>query len=131
MWVYLNNAFLSLVIDKDNPRHLLVRARHKGDLERTFRTRNVRRTPDGDYLYRTSIHRRIVAKVIADAVLGIKYPNFKNSVHDGSRHDAYARCWSEMLMWQKANEPSPEPRVPPQSKPRKPGPRGRSLRRER
>ena len=36
MWVQFNNAFLSIVENRDNKLELLVRARIKGDIEKIF-----------------------------------------------------------------------------------------------
>jgi len=36
MWIYMNNAFLSIVQDDDVPGMLLVRARRSGDIESVF-----------------------------------------------------------------------------------------------
>jgi hypothetical protein len=35
-WIFLSSAYVSIVQDKRNPKHLLVRARRAGDIERTF-----------------------------------------------------------------------------------------------
>ena len=36
MWIQFNNAFLSIVENRDNKLELLVRARIKGDIEKIF-----------------------------------------------------------------------------------------------
>ena len=49
MWVFLNNAFLSIVEHRENQNILLVRARIKGDIERVFPGVMVHKTPEADY----------------------------------------------------------------------------------
>jgi hypothetical protein len=111
MWVFLNSAFVSIVTDTKNPHNLLVRARRKGDIERTFSTARVSCTPNADYRYRASINRKVVAAAIANAIIGIPYPNFKDSIpaEDDDRHDFYSRVWGLGWDWQNRNEPPPEP----------------------
>jgi len=69
MWIFLNNAFLSIVDKGGDGSTLLVRAR---------------------------IDRETVALAMAEVVKGIRYSNFKDSVRERSRHDAYMDVWSAM-----------------------------------
>ncbi len=96
MWIFLNDAFLSVVAHRHQPNALLVRARVAGDLERVFPGVDVAMTPSADYRYRATVSREEVARVLAEQVAGIGYDNFKNSVTQHDRHDAYFRCWSAM-----------------------------------
>lgn len=96
MWLFLSDAFLSIVTDRNNPDHLLVRARQAGDIEHVFPSAQVQHTPDHDYAYRTSLPRAEVAAVIAAQVAGIRYPNFKNSVTDPDRHRYYFEAYNAM-----------------------------------
>jgi hypothetical protein len=107
MWIFLNDAFLSVVAHNDRPGHLHVRARVEGDLERTFPGVQVSETPDGDYRFRADIERAEVARVIADRLGAIDYPNFKGSIASEAhaRHDAYMDVWSTMLEWQRTDWP--------------------------
>jgi hypothetical protein len=104
MWVYLNDAFLSIVAHRDNAEVLLVRARRQGDIERAFPTAIVKETPTADYRFRTELPRQVVAETLAKRVSGIDYPNFKSSVAEGERHDAYLGCWAVMSEWQESTE---------------------------
>ncbi len=72
----------------------MVRARRPGDIARVFPGAKERRTPGNDYLFRALIKREDVAKAIHDHIMGIKYPNFKNSVADDDLHNAYSSVWS-------------------------------------
>jgi hypothetical protein len=78
----------------DRPDHLHVRARIAGDLERTFPGAVVRETPEGDYRFRTDVPRAEFGRMIAGRLPAIGYPNFKGSVVEDARHDAYTDAWS-------------------------------------
>jgi len=98
MWIFLNDAFLSIVAHVDRPDDLLVRARVPGDLERTFPGTEVTTTPDADYRYRAVVPRVDVARVLAERAGSIDYPNFKNSIRsdDPERRHACGKVWSVM-----------------------------------
>ncbi len=99
MWLSLSDSFLSIVALEGptaDPRQLLIRARVAGDIERVFPSAMVTHTPQHDYAYRTILPRTMVAAALAAAVKAIDYANFKNSVPDQARHDAYLACWIAM-----------------------------------
>ena len=96
MWIFLSNAFLSIVDDENDSSRLLVRARLPKDISRIFPDANVVKTPSRDYRYRTFVPRAEVAKVLAAQVEKIDYPNFKNSVKEDDRHQAYLGVWNIM-----------------------------------
>lgn len=104
MWIFLNDAFLSIVQPRpsDVPKALagrdvlLVRARKRGDLERAFGKVRVSHTPARDYRFRAFVSRERVAKVLTRRLLAIDYTNFKGSVAHDARHDAYQRVWGVM-----------------------------------
>lgn len=103
MWVFLNNAMVSIVAHRTKPDHLLCRARIRGDLQRVFPGHRVTRTPDADYLYRCVVSRTEVALELSAAVAAIDYPNFKNSLATAeatsprTRSKAYHRVWDVMM----------------------------------
>lgn len=104
MWICLNDSFLSIVDPgAQGPKgdYLLVRARIKGDIERVFPKANVIVIHGRDYLFRAFIPRKQVADAIAKRVMENHATNFKNSVPENMRHDAYARIWGVMhgLQW--------------------------------
>lgn len=101
MWIFLNNAFLSIVDKGGDGSTLLVRARKEGDIERVFPAALTSRTPGHDYLFRARLDRDEVAQAIAESVKAITYPNFKGSVKDVRRHDAYMGVWGEMHSYQR------------------------------
>lgn len=103
-WIFMNDAFLSIVQEPSKRAHLLVRARVKGDIQRIWPNAKVQRTPHRDYAYRASILRQAVAAAIAERILGIDYGNFKNSVDEHERHRSYARVWGVMFELQSQME---------------------------
>lgn len=100
MWIFFNNAFLSIVDKGGDGSTLLVRARKDGDIERIFPGVKVEVTPRNDYRYRARIDREQVAQAVADSVRAIDFPNFKESVKDQKRHDAYVGVWDVMYEYQ-------------------------------
>jgi hypothetical protein len=109
MWIVLNDAFLSVVTHR-NPNMLLVRARKEADLEAIFPNAKITHTPLRDYQFRCVVSRKAVKKALAFEVDRINYDNFKNSVEDNERHDAYSAIWSTMFSWARggfARKPGP------------------------
>lgn len=100
MWVFLNDSFLSIVDKGGNGVTLLVRARHAGDIERVFPDADVQIGCGTDYRYRARIDRERVANAIADSIRKIDYGNFKSTVTDEDRHEAYMDVWSVMYAFQ-------------------------------
>lgn len=100
MWIFLNDAFLSIVDKGGDGDTLLVRARHSGDIERVFPEAIVQVGGGTDYGYRASIDRDEVAATIAQSIRSIDYKNFKNTVKESKRHDAYMDVWSAMYGFQ-------------------------------
>jgi hypothetical protein len=100
MWIFLNNAFLSIVDKGGDGSTLLVRARKLGDIESVFPDAQVTTTPNNDYRFRARVDREAVAAALAEAVRQINYPNFKATVKEHPRHDAYLGVWSVMNSFQ-------------------------------
>lgn len=112
MWLYTRTGFYSIVhkppCKKDE---LLVRARSREDIDRLqdlLKKRyqfdgQVIDSPKADYAYRMIVPKEIFALFMLNAVIELKYDNFKNTVHgkDYQRHDAYMRCWEAMYEWQR------------------------------
>lgn len=89
------------IVHKDAPAGaLLVRGRIEGDIEHVFPGANVTVSPDNDYRYRAVVTREAVAAARAAAVEHLDYANFKSSVAERDRHDAYLGVWSVMHQWQ-------------------------------
>lgn len=100
MWIFLNDAFLSIVQLRGSDDLLLVRARKEGHIEAVFGNIEVIKTPENDYLYRAFVSRERAAHVIAQRLMNIDYSNFKNSIPDDNYHDACADVWSLMNSFQ-------------------------------
>lgn len=98
MWVMLSDSFLSIV-EHPKSEALMVRARQAGDIERVFPKARVHHTPQRDYGFRAIVSREAVAAALAAQVQAIDYSNFKDSVSDFARHDAYLDVWGVMHGW--------------------------------
>lgn len=97
MWIFLNNAFFSIVEPENGSTdHLLVRARFAEDIGRIFPESEISYTPKRDYAYRAIIERNKVENKIAECIRNIDYTNFKNSTYEDWRHDVYSDVWSIM-----------------------------------
>jgi len=100
----MNDAMVSAVEDNSDLTRLMVRARVKGDLERFFKPIGL--VPDvfaaagTDYAYRCNVKRSQFAEACAAAAMSINYGNFKGSVKEDARHDAYMDCWTAMMKLQ-------------------------------
>lgn len=93
MWVMLNDAWLSIVADREDQDFLLVRSRRRGDVARIF---GVEESEDhqADYTFRAFVPRDQVAGVMAREVERVDYDNFKNSVKDDALHSAFSSVWT-------------------------------------
>ncbi len=100
MWIFLNNAFLSIVDKGGDGTTLLVRARKAEDIQRTFPGAKVEVSPNNDYRFRSRLDREVVALALAESVRQITYPNFKGSVSEHDRHEAYMDVWQAMYRFQ-------------------------------
>lgn len=100
MWIAMNDSFLSVVQDRNDPDGAVVRARVREDLHTVFDTVNfeapVIETEDSDYRFRVFVPKSVVAGIIAARINDIDYDNFKNSVEEDFRHDAYVNIWRAM-----------------------------------
>ena len=101
MWIQFNNAFLSIVENRDNKLELLVRARIKGDIEKIFPEADIFEDDSADYKYRAFISKAIVAEKLMLKVTEINYDNFKNSVKEIERKKVYGNIWAELRKFQK------------------------------
>lgn len=98
MWIFMNDAFLSIVAHREKAHTMLVRARIEGDIERVFPDAKVKRTENADYLFRAEINTVDVLVAISNEVASIDYDNFKASIphDDDERHWAYLEVWKTM-----------------------------------
>jgi hypothetical protein len=107
MWMFLSDAFLSIVADKADPvgGRLLVRSRRAGDIERVFPEAEVFSIVGADYAFRAWLPRERVATAMEDQVQSIDYVNFKDSIEDTAYHDAALAAWSTMTSYQRKTQP--------------------------
>jgi hypothetical protein len=105
VWIFLNDAFVSIVADRHNDNRFLVRARFAGDIERLWPDAEVLVGAGSDYLFRAFLPRQLVAEVLAQRLLYVDYGNFKGSVRDWDRHSAYLGVWNEMSRAQQRSIP--------------------------
>jgi hypothetical protein len=96
MWILMNDAMLSIVRHTAEPEMMLVRARLAGDIERVFPQAQVVVGGGSDYRFRAALPEQEVADAISQRLLDVDYSNFKNSVRDRKRHDAYFDVWGVM-----------------------------------
>lgn len=124
MWIFTNQAFLSIVSKDCRPDQLLVRARREGDIEKVFPNAVVKQTIGVDYLYRAVVDRAEVGATLANCAYDIDYSNFKDSIpyEDKELKHACGRVWSIMADTQ---------RIPPYSTPYEAQQLGRGQRRGR
>ena len=97
MWVFMNDAFLSIVDKSNKPNCLLVRARDAEHITNVFPEAEVRSDGGTDYQYRADIPREQVAQAVSDRIRDINYDNFKSSIRDHRLHDACMRVWQAIV----------------------------------
>jgi hypothetical protein len=98
MWLCLNNAFVSVVRNYDDPtgKTLLVRARKRNHLKRVFGSKvEITETPKRDYRWRCTVPRDVMSWVMDWHCQNIEYTNFKNSVAEEDLHHMYSLWWSD------------------------------------
>src|SRR5579862_8333730 len=98
MYVFTDNAFLSIVAHDLDERLLEVRAQYEGDIERTFPEAEVARTSDGDFPFSTAVSRDRVAERIALRVQHIGYRHFNSMSDEPWRQQAYEEVESVLRM---------------------------------
>ncbi|HTQ11961.1 MAG TPA: hypothetical protein VMI31_18005 [Fimbriimonadaceae bacterium] len=98
MYVFTENAFLSLVAHHSDERLLEVRAQFKGDIERTFPESEVGFDPAAEFPYSTSIPRDRVVERIALRVQHIGYRHFNPNSDEPWRQEAYTQVETVLRM---------------------------------
>lgn len=97
MWIYLNDAMLSIVQNTGRQDQFLVRARFPGDIERCFPDAVTYETNDADYRFRAFIGKMTVAELVMNRLVEIGYDNFKSTVTDPRRRRWYGNTWTEAV----------------------------------
>jgi hypothetical protein len=103
MWIVMNDSYISAVQDRNNKMNLVVRARVREDLENAFPSlkQDIIESTDSDYRFRLFMTKQFLCGVMNTKIMNIDYDNFKNSVKQNWRHDAYLAIWSVMYKVQK------------------------------
>jgi hypothetical protein len=98
MWIVMNDSYISAVQDRNNKMNLVVRARVREDLENAFPSlkQDIIESTDSDYRFRLFMTKQFLCGVMNTKIMNIDYDNFKNSVKQSWRHDAYLAIWSVM-----------------------------------
>jgi len=98
MWIVMNDSYISAVQDRNNKMNLVVRARVREDLENAFPSlkQDIIESTDSDYRFRLFMTKQFLCGVMNTKIMNIDYDNFKNSVKQNWRHDAYLAIWSIM-----------------------------------
>mgnify|MGYP003661265367 CR=1 FL=1 len=102
MWIVMNNSFVSVVQDRNFKDGVVVRARFPGDLDALFPEfkNNIIESANSDYRFRLFLNKTRVKDRISEKIMGINYDNFKNSVKENWRHDAYLKVWNIFYLLQ-------------------------------
>ena len=98
MWIAMNDSFVSVVVNRNDPKSVVVRARVKEDLVALFppHANDIVEMTESDYRWRLFLDKKYVSAVIAERVMDIDYDNFKDSVPKTWRKQAYNSIWSTM-----------------------------------
>jgi hypothetical protein len=114
MWLFTTDGFLSIVAKGCKRDQLMVRARARPDIKRAFPKAKITQTPPpADYAYRAIVSRKEIAAYLVEMVATIDYSNFKDTVRNGGRHQAYLRVWNAMFAYQEDNSRAPQYRGKP------------------
>lgn len=102
MWIFLKDGFFSVIEHPDSKKHVVIRARVKGDIEKVFpENGGVEMTEDSDYRFRAPMTKDRFASHIAQQATLINYKNFKNSINDKERREYwYEEVWNTMANMQ-------------------------------
>lgn len=103
MWIFTNDGFISVVQNKDNINHLVVRARKKDHLGGLYNWsgEEVIETDDSDYRFRIIIDRQDFSSFVQEHVDRINYTNFKASVPKSLYERLLHEVWFVMRKLQK------------------------------
>lgn len=102
MWIFLKGGFFSVIEHPDSKKHVLIRARVKGDIEKVFPDAGgAEMTEDSDYRFRAPLPKASLAAALANQATLINYKNFKNAINDKERREYwYEEVWNTMANMQ-------------------------------
>ncbi len=98
MYVFTENAFLSILAHASDERLLEVRARYSGDIERTFPESEVAFNSGHDFPYSTSVSRERAAERIALRVQHVGFRHYNPSSEEPWRQTIYEEVESILRM---------------------------------
>lgn len=104
MWIFTRHGFFSIVEHKANPGLLMVRARIREDLEDAFGEADIIETADsGDYRFRKSMPRQVVADYLGQEAFEIDYTSVKDEIDkdEPRRHRMLYDVWDAHARWQR------------------------------
>ena len=104
MWIFSKDGFVSVVEHRDDKELLLIRGRIKDDIEDianlaevlTGEKPEIVEMPDADYRFRIFLSKHVFKEIMQVKIDDLDYPNFKSSIRDHDRHNAYLDIWSVM-----------------------------------
>jgi hypothetical protein len=102
MWLFTNDAFVSIVEHRDDPDTMLVRGRFRGDAARFLgvpQHHEIELTT-ADYRWRVITDRASVEKALLRSIRRAHYPNFKDSIRTAWRRAIAMRVWSVLAVAQ-------------------------------
>ena len=108
MWLFTQVGFFSIV-KKDGEGIVTVRSRSRSDMVQLCKqylpkySDKIHASEETDYRYRIFVDQNEFARVAAQLVQDIDYPNFKNRVHTAqgpNRAHCYADVWSAVYRLQ-------------------------------
>lgn len=108
MWIFLNDAFLSVVQSDRDPGLFAVRARQRQDLRNAFPSLKPEQIVEGDrhqdYAYRAFLPKAEVELLLMQRLHDLDYTNFKASIAKTAkgeeRHDFYLAVWAKAVSFQ-------------------------------
>ena len=96
MWLFMSGGFVSIVAHRHLPDSVLVRSRNMAHLKSLFPNAKHFSLKQSDYPHRAVIKRTVVAKMVGDYVLNMRYDNFKSSISESSYFHVCHDVWSMM-----------------------------------
>lgn len=100
MWIFTNKGFISVVADRATPEVLIIRGRNKKQVKALFPEENILDSPTADYCCRVIMTKSKFRGWMDRQIVGLDYPNFKNSIIDDIYHDVCSRIWGIMMDYQ-------------------------------
>jgi len=108
MWIFLNEAFVSLENHPVKTNYLIVKACRDGDIQKIFADVQVWEEETGECRFRALVSRQEAAYAVMDQVIGINYFKFEESITDKTLEGIYSRVWSTLIPLGRVRERGPE-----------------------